>query len=536
MATNTLAQNITQAINDFDGVKTAIAAKGVNVPTGTPTAQYGNLIGSIPAATDALFISSTDWDEVPLPVELSTGMLYVKAFKGDLYIGSSAANTGLWKFTRSTKTFAQIHASGNAWQHFFETSAGELFVATTTVAGTFKLNAARDALTQVWTTYSNAFFEATNGDVFAGGGTANSGIRKLNSTRDGFTQAYSTGNAWSTFFEAANGDIFAAGGNINSVGILKLNANRDAFTQIYATGYNWTVWRETSRGEVFVSSGSVTGLLKLNDMRDGFSIAYASGTNWQHWFESSAGDVFMSSVTAGIFLLNTTRDAFTQVYATGANWQYWHEIEGDVFASSYSTTNSGIVKLNANRDAFTQVHAVGYRWAFLNEARGDYFLTSLVTAGIFKLNSTRDGITAVHPTTNSWQYWHEVDGESYVSSNVANSGVLRLNPSNDGFTVVTNTGSSYTELAHDRWIVSTNTFGSVDLTAEQSAWLIFGQRVGDWFLANSQFVKLTAEKPMAIYTPQGFLSETFTPIADSDGNVFVVNANKNITYSKTPIN
>lgn len=47
----TLSQNINQAISDFNDIKTAIIAKGVSVPAGTPTSDYNDLIGDIPAGS-----------------------------------------------------------------------------------------------------------------------------------------------------------------------------------------------------------------------------------------------------------------------------------------------------------------------------------------------------------------------------------------------------------------------------------------------------------------------------------------------------
>ena len=44
----TLEENINQAISDFDDIEAAIEEKGVDVPAGTDTSNYGNLIRSIP--------------------------------------------------------------------------------------------------------------------------------------------------------------------------------------------------------------------------------------------------------------------------------------------------------------------------------------------------------------------------------------------------------------------------------------------------------------------------------------------------------
>ena len=47
MAVNSLNKNINQAISDLKGIKQAILDKGVEVPTGTPTSEYGNKISKI---------------------------------------------------------------------------------------------------------------------------------------------------------------------------------------------------------------------------------------------------------------------------------------------------------------------------------------------------------------------------------------------------------------------------------------------------------------------------------------------------------
>lgn len=47
MSTKTLSENITQAISDFNSIKNAIIAKGVEVPSGTHTSDYATKIGQI---------------------------------------------------------------------------------------------------------------------------------------------------------------------------------------------------------------------------------------------------------------------------------------------------------------------------------------------------------------------------------------------------------------------------------------------------------------------------------------------------------
>ena len=47
MATKTLSENINQAISDFNSIKQAIIDKGVEIPSGTKTSEYGAKIGEI---------------------------------------------------------------------------------------------------------------------------------------------------------------------------------------------------------------------------------------------------------------------------------------------------------------------------------------------------------------------------------------------------------------------------------------------------------------------------------------------------------
>ena len=76
MATKTLSENITQAISDFDGIKQAIIDKGVEIPTGTPTSQYGTKIGEIQSGgsgSDEEFIKMVERSatEITLPSGLT---------------------------------------------------------------------------------------------------------------------------------------------------------------------------------------------------------------------------------------------------------------------------------------------------------------------------------------------------------------------------------------------------------------------------------------------------------------------------------
>ena len=57
MANRTISENINQAISDFKGIKQAIIDKGVEIPQGTPTSEYGAKIGEFKVSKGTLDVS-----------------------------------------------------------------------------------------------------------------------------------------------------------------------------------------------------------------------------------------------------------------------------------------------------------------------------------------------------------------------------------------------------------------------------------------------------------------------------------------------
>ena len=103
---STLSQNVKQATNDFDDIKSAIIEKGVAVADNTPTSEYGNKIRQIesgPAASLDEFIAgelqevTTDLEIIPdFAFSAKTNLESVDA-PNAIYIGkyafSSAASS-----------------------------------------------------------------------------------------------------------------------------------------------------------------------------------------------------------------------------------------------------------------------------------------------------------------------------------------------------------------------------------------------------------------------------------------------------------
>ena len=75
MAVNSLSQNINQAISDLNGVKQAIIDKGVEIPSGTKTSEYGAKISEIQTGegTPEKGFLPTEWDADGYPTK---GTLY----------------------------------------------------------------------------------------------------------------------------------------------------------------------------------------------------------------------------------------------------------------------------------------------------------------------------------------------------------------------------------------------------------------------------------------------------------------------------
>lgn len=58
----TLKQNIAQAIADFDAIEAAIEESGVDVPYGTDTSEYGNLVRQAVSNAKGVFNADTHYD------------------------------------------------------------------------------------------------------------------------------------------------------------------------------------------------------------------------------------------------------------------------------------------------------------------------------------------------------------------------------------------------------------------------------------------------------------------------------------------
>lgn len=65
MATKTLSQNVNQAISDFDSIKQAIIENGGEVPDGTPTSQYAELIEEIASDLSGFFEGTSTVIKIP---------------------------------------------------------------------------------------------------------------------------------------------------------------------------------------------------------------------------------------------------------------------------------------------------------------------------------------------------------------------------------------------------------------------------------------------------------------------------------------
>lgn len=117
----TLNQNITQAIDDFDSVRTAIQDKGVSVPSGTPTASYSELVEEIDGSS-----LETDVRWVEFPFTLAKTFTWSE---GEIKIGATSStfvvtnNNPYW--CRVIKGNNVLHINPNSFENAGAIVSGE---------------------------------------------------------------------------------------------------------------------------------------------------------------------------------------------------------------------------------------------------------------------------------------------------------------------------------------------------------------------------------------------------------------------------
>lgn len=86
----TLEENINQAIADFDDIESAIEEQGVDVPAGTDTSEYGNLIRSIQGGA----VGTVDQTYNPESTKAQSGIAVAEALAGlpIKYVESDSSN------------------------------------------------------------------------------------------------------------------------------------------------------------------------------------------------------------------------------------------------------------------------------------------------------------------------------------------------------------------------------------------------------------------------------------------------------------
>lgn len=85
----TLEENIKQAISDFDDIEAAIEEQGVEVPNGTDTSEYGDLIRSIPnSSTDSDYFVSYSQEQNLTDEQKETARNNIDAVDVNLVISS----------------------------------------------------------------------------------------------------------------------------------------------------------------------------------------------------------------------------------------------------------------------------------------------------------------------------------------------------------------------------------------------------------------------------------------------------------------
>ena len=361
----------------------------------------------------------TSWDDVYLNNYIPGRLYQYHAQNGvDMYIGSSALNSGIYHINKQTGVLTQIYTSGYYWNYFFEDSKGNVYVGSSSSSGILHLT--NTAATRIYATGSCMyFFEDSKGNVYVSG-SSSTGVLHLSDTT--VTQVYPTGKSWLYFFEDSKGNVYISG---SDAGIVYLSGTTS--THIHTSGY-CRYFFEDSKGNVYVSgSSSNIGVLHISGIT--VTQIYTTGAYWQYFFEDSKGNVYVgggNSNSIGILYLSGI--TVTQIYTTGVYWQYFFEdSKGNVYVSSSNSNNDNKGILHISGTTATQIYTTGYNWQyFFEDSKGNVYVSG-TTTGFIHLSGTTS--IQVYSGGASWnRAFEDSKGNVYVSSDSSynDRGILHL--------------------------------------------------------------------------------------------------------------
>jgi len=252
--------------------------------------------------------------------------------------------------------------------------------------GIYYLNLLTGEETKIHNKYASAFFETSNGNVFAGLWSGDNGIALISGTT--LSKIHTTGIGWDNWFEASNGYVYVSTQQNGEQGIVCINGT--TATKIYTSGYEWKYFFEASNGYVYVGS-----------------------TN-------------SSSYSKGLIVLNET--TATQILANYWYWTNFYETKNNnVYVFGHGTASTGVYHLSGT----TATQVINNNWnIYYENSKGDLYVAMSSSYGVKIIDGKSISNVLLNGSTisgNNWDtFFEDSKGKTYVSSSTNSAGLLNL--------------------------------------------------------------------------------------------------------------
>lgn len=267
--------------------------------------------------------------DIELPEKFATAAsIYTyKVNRNTVLFASTAAFSGIWRYSTKDNNLKQLWAGGQSWQSFYTITDNLVIVATSSGPNPLLV-------------YDIAADEITETGLYYNASSMN--IKKIDDNR---------------FFISTTSSI--------SKGLAIFDVRTKKARQIRSTSYGYTYFAQMGDYWFIASNSGADGLLKFNALTEEITMVHSNG-RWVYLNVVDDKCYFSSNTSSqlGLYVYDNSTDTVATLDETGYYWAYVFKVGDKVFASNLQSSKTGLYEIvNNTLNNIYDDGGYGYRYA-----------------------------------------------------------------------------------------------------------------------------------------------------------------------------